>query len=211
MRSRWDADSRLDESYDPGGSYDQPFDPRGGGGRRSRGGGWTVIGSPFGILGGRRRGFGPGYGGGYRRGYGGYGGGYGGRRGGGGGCARDACLLESGCCLAESLDGSCLLLTLLALPQLLMAFVRPAGDLPRGSARTKGAGRGSRVLLALLAVYQRSVAARRPHPVCRYTPSCSAYAAEAVSRYGALRGLRLTAARLLRCRPSVAGGPDPVR
>lgn len=193
MRRRWDADPRYDAQYDAS------YDPRGGyGPRRRRGGGWTVIGTPFGILGGGRRGFGPGYGG-RRRGYGG-----------GGGCARDACLLESGCCLAESLDGSCLLLTLLALPQLVLALVRPGSPPPRGS-QLGGAGRASRVLLALLAVYQRSISGRRTHPVCRYTPSCSAYAAEAVSRYGALRGVRLAVGRLLRCRPGAAGGPDPVR
>lgn len=154
MRRRWDADARYDAQYDAS------YDPRGGyGPRRRRGGGWTVIGTPFGILGGGRRGFGPGYGG-RRRGYGG----------GGGGCARDACLLESGCCLAESLDGSCLLLTLLALPQLVLALVRPGSPPPRGS-QLGGAGRASRVLLALLAVYQRSISGRRNHPVCRYTPS----------------------------------------
>lgn len=190
MRRHWDdTDPRYDDDG-PGGSY----------GPRRRRGGWTVIGTPFGILGGGgRRGYGPAYGGGYRRGYGG-----------GGGCARDACLLESGCCLAESLDGSCLLLTVLALPQLLLALVRPGTAHPRG-ARTGARGRAAQVLLTLLAVYQRSVSDRRRRPVCRYTPSCSAYAAEAVSRYGAVPGMRLALGRLLRCRPGTSGGTDPVR
>ena len=189
MRRHWDSNGpRYDDG--PSGSY----------GPRRRRGGWTVVGSPFGILGGGRRGYGPGYGGGYRRGYGG----------GGGGCARDACLLESGCCLAESLDGSCLLLTLLALPQLVLALIRPGTVQPRG-AGAGARGRCARVLLTLLAVYQRSVSDRRRRPVCRYTPSCSAYAAEAVSRYGAMRGAWLAVGRLLRCRPGSSGGVDPVR
>jgi putative membrane protein insertion efficiency factor len=45
---------------------------------------------------------------------------------------------------------------------------------------------------------------------CRYEPSCSAYAAEAVARHGALKGSYLAAHRLCRCGPWTAGGYDPV-
>ena len=45
---------------------------------------------------------------------------------------------------------------------------------------------------------------------CRYEPSCSAYAAEAVTRHGALKGSFLAAHRLCRCGPWTAGGYDPV-
>ncbi|MBV9818814.1 MAG: membrane protein insertion efficiency factor YidD [Solirubrobacterales bacterium] len=45
---------------------------------------------------------------------------------------------------------------------------------------------------------------------CRYYPSCSEYAAQAVQRFGILRGLVLAAWRLLRCNPWSAGGVDPV-
>lgn len=48
-------------------------------------------------------------------------------------------------------------------------------------------------------------------PACRFTPTCSQYAIEAVSKYGALRGLALALWRLLRCHPFAKGGYDPVK
>ncbi len=47
-------------------------------------------------------------------------------------------------------------------------------------------------------------------PRCRYYPSCSAYAEEAISELGAIRGTILAAWRLLRCNPFTKGGMDPV-
>jgi putative membrane protein insertion efficiency factor len=55
----------------------------------------------------------------------------------------------------------------------------------------------------------RYATASRPSP-CRYEPTCSAYALEAVERHGTLRGLSLTARRLLRCHPWAGVGIDPV-
>ncbi|HAV65192.1 MAG TPA: membrane protein insertion efficiency factor YidD, partial [Verrucomicrobiales bacterium] len=45
---------------------------------------------------------------------------------------------------------------------------------------------------------------------CRYTPSCSAYALEAIKKHGAIRGSWLAVCRLCRCHPWAGSGPDPV-
>jgi putative membrane protein insertion efficiency factor len=65
------------------------------------------------------------------------------------------------------------------------------------------------VLIGLLKAY-RAVISPLYGDVCRYYPSCSAYALEAVSRHGAARGTVLTVRRLVRCHPWAAGGLDPV-
>lgn len=66
-----------------------------------------------------------------------------------------------------------------------------------------------RPLLALIAAYRRWISPLMP-PRCRYEPSCSAYTAEAIERFGALRGALLGAWRLLRCNPFSHGGFDPL-
>jgi hypothetical protein len=63
--------------------------------------------------------------------------------------------------------------------------------------------------LALLWVYRKFVSPALP-PACRYYPSCSQYAEEAVRLHGPLRGPWLAARRLLRCHPWAPGGLDPV-
>jgi putative membrane protein insertion efficiency factor len=63
--------------------------------------------------------------------------------------------------------------------------------------------------LGLLRVYKRWISPLLP-PSCRYVPTCSEYAMEAVDRYGAVRGGMMAAWRVLRCHPLAAGGLDPV-
>jgi uncharacterized protein len=65
------------------------------------------------------------------------------------------------------------------------------------------------VAVAPIRVYQR-VLSPAFGPRCRYAPSCSDYALQAIRDYGILRGLVLAAWRLLRCNPLSAGGLDPV-
>ena len=66
-----------------------------------------------------------------------------------------------------------------------------------------------RVLLSLIRFYRRYVSPGRP-PCCRFIPTCSAYALEAVEKYGAVKGSFLAAKRILRCNPFHKGGYDPV-
>ena len=72
---------------------------------------------------------------------------------------------------------------------------------------SKASPRG--VVVGLLRIYQRWISPAFG-PRCRYYPSCSEYAIQAVQRFGILRGLVLAAWRLLRCNPLSHGGFDPV-
>jgi putative membrane protein insertion efficiency factor len=64
-------------------------------------------------------------------------------------------------------------------------------------------------LVTVIRIYQATVSKALPR-ACRFHPSCSDYAAQAIQRYGALRGSGLAAKRLLRCGPWHPGGLDPV-
>ncbi len=73
-----------------------------------------------------------------------------------------------------------------------------------------GAGRlARRVAVAPIVGYQKLISPLLPRR-CKYEPTCSAYAAQAIGRYGILRGLVLAGWRLLRCNPWSHGGFDPV-
>lgn len=65
------------------------------------------------------------------------------------------------------------------------------------------------ILVLLIRVYQRLLSPALP-PSCRFYPSCSEYACQAILKHGALKGVYLGARRILRCHPWHAGGYDPV-
>jgi putative membrane protein insertion efficiency factor len=67
----------------------------------------------------------------------------------------------------------------------------------------------ARLLVILVRGYQIAISPILP-PACRYTPSCSQYAIEALRRYGALKGSWLATRRICRCHPFREGGYDPV-
>jgi len=66
------------------------------------------------------------------------------------------------------------------------------------------------IAIAMLRAYKSHVSLLLP-PACRYTPTCSEYAIEAVERYGVLKGAALATRRILSCNPFSRGGYDPVR
>ncbi|MBQ3078942.1 MAG: membrane protein insertion efficiency factor YidD [Clostridia bacterium] len=64
-------------------------------------------------------------------------------------------------------------------------------------------------MLVMLRFYKRQISPALP-PSCRYIPTCSEYAMQAVEKYGAVKGGYLAARRILRCHPFHKGGYDPV-
>jgi uncharacterized protein len=78
---------------------------------------------------------------------------------------------------------------------------RPWGERLRAPARV--------VVVTPVVLYQRYVSPALPRR-CKYEPTCSRYALEAIGRYGILRGLVLAGWRILRCNPWSHGGYDPV-
>jgi len=89
-----------------------------------------------------------------------------------------------------------------------MSAQAPAGDGSHGPLELLR--RGARaVVVAPIVVYQRVISPAIPRR-CKYEPTCSRYAVEAVREYGILKGLVLAGWRLLRCNPWSYGGYDPV-
>ena len=67
----------------------------------------------------------------------------------------------------------------------------------------------SRFVIGTLKFYKRQISPGLP-PACRFIPTCSEYACQAVEKYGAVKGSYLAARRVLRCNPLHPGGYDPV-
>jgi putative membrane protein insertion efficiency factor len=65
------------------------------------------------------------------------------------------------------------------------------------------------ILVFFIILYQKLLSPWLP-PTCRFTPSCSQYAKEALVRYGVIHGVLLAVKRVLKCHPFHAGGYDPV-
>ena len=65
-------------------------------------------------------------------------------------------------------------------------------------------------LITIIRFYQQYLSALKGGPTCRFVPICSAYAIEAITKYGALKGSALALWRILRCNPFSKGGYDPV-
>ncbi|NJK80714.1 MAG: membrane protein insertion efficiency factor YidD [Chloroflexaceae bacterium] len=66
-----------------------------------------------------------------------------------------------------------------------------------------------RIALAIIRFYQRAISPWLP-PSCIYSPTCSQYGYEAISKYGIFKGGWMTFRRILRCHPFARGGYDPV-
>ncbi len=95
-------------------------------------------------------------------------------------------------------------------------FQEPFDDSPETPSERPGAPRtewrltaAQRVALVLLWVYKTAISPLLMS-CCKFHPTCSAYAREAIERHGVVRGSWLAAGRILRCRPFAAGGIDPV-
>ncbi len=69
---------------------------------------------------------------------------------------------------------------------------------------------GGRVAIFLIEGYRRFLSPLLP-AACRFYPSCSAYAQEAIRKHGMIRGIGMAAVRLLKCHPLHSGGFDPVK
>ena len=67
-----------------------------------------------------------------------------------------------------------------------------------------------KALICAVRFYQKYISHLKRRPTCKYYPTCSCYALEALERYGAIKGGAMSAYRILRCNPFSKGGYDPV-
>ncbi|EPR11894.1 membrane protein insertion efficiency factor YidD [Ruminiclostridium papyrosolvens] len=68
-----------------------------------------------------------------------------------------------------------------------------------------------RIFIALIRFYQKFLSPLKMRPTCRFYPTCSQYAIEAVTKYGCIKGSYLALKRILKCHPFHPGGFDPVK
>nr|WP_330397447.1 membrane protein insertion efficiency factor YidD [Maledivibacter halophilus] len=67
-----------------------------------------------------------------------------------------------------------------------------------------------KILIILIKIYRKYISPLKK-PSCRFYPTCSQYALSAINKYGALKGLRLSLIRILKCHPFHPGGYDPLK
>lgn len=67
-----------------------------------------------------------------------------------------------------------------------------------------------KILLKLILIYRKEISPYKGGACCRFVPTCSEYAYEAIEKYGVLKGSMLAGWRILRCNPFGKGGYDPV-
>jgi len=67
-----------------------------------------------------------------------------------------------------------------------------------------------KILLGIIKFYRKCISPYKGNIRCKYTPTCSQYAMEAIEKYGSFKGTYLASKRILRCNPFSKGGYDPV-
>jgi putative membrane protein insertion efficiency factor len=68
-----------------------------------------------------------------------------------------------------------------------------------------------KILIIIIKFYRKYISPLKVKPACRFYPTCSQYALEAISKYGAVKGSFFAICRLLKCHPFHPGGYDPVK
>jgi putative membrane protein insertion efficiency factor len=67
-----------------------------------------------------------------------------------------------------------------------------------------------KLLIKMIEFYRKYISSRKKYPTCRFCPTCSEYAVQALTKYGAIKGTYLAIRRLLKCHPFHKGGYDPL-
>ena len=86
---------------------------------------------------------------------------------------------------------------------------QPTGETPKRHSTSPAGGLLAKILILPIRFYQLAISPHTP-PSCRFTPTCSQYAIEALRKHGPLKGLGLAIWRILRCNPWGGSGYDPV-